>query len=319
MAIFVATFALSLVLGWFLPDGLNQLAGLTGQDRVPDTSLTRFFCFALLFLIAAAIEVLVWLRAQANDAVERIETTVARGLADGAAEAAQSAVLRALLPTSSSPENASMAARQLNVFGALLASVPPQLFAGLSVLVEDGLNEVDARIGEATGPGLNVNIQRHVEITRRIAEHASTFTQINRRAFRVPGQWTQEWLDLVDELGSRGLSTEYIVLMPRDSLDSQSDEIDGMARYLGERGWALRCCELERVQDTLGGKLPTAANVDVYDGRIAKLQAPPQGEYRGGIQLEMRLVELSRDPELRSFVAAVRQFARAPRATKLTG
>jgi len=61
----------------------------------------------------------------------------------------------------------------------------------------------------------------------------------------------------------------------------------------------------------LGGKLPTPANVDVYDGRIAKLQAPPQGEYRGGIHLEMQIVELNRDPELRSFVAAVKQFGTA--------
>src|SRR5680860_544910 len=113
LLLFVATFALSVALGWFLPDGLNQLAGLTGQDPVPDTSLTRFFCFALLFLVAASTEVLVWLRVQANNAVDRIEATVAKGLSDGILDAAESTVLRALLPTFSSPENASMAAHQL--------------------------------------------------------------------------------------------------------------------------------------------------------------------------------------------------------------
>jgi hypothetical protein len=305
--------ALSLAAGWFLPDGLNALARALHQPEVPTNGLTRFFCFALLFVISSATELLLWTRQQTSETLGRVDGTIRDQLAASATAATENAVLRAVLPAAdATPEEASCSTALLKAFGSVLASVPSGLLVGYSVLIENGLANVDDDIHAAGTGGLRVNIRQHVEITRRLAQQASWFTQINRKAFHVPGEWTQEWLDLVDELGARTLSKEYIVLMPAAALSAQLDDIMGMREYLEQRRWTLKCCEVERVEDALGGALPTQANLDVYDGDIAKLQAPPSGEYRGGIELSMRLVELRRQPAIRSFVTAVRQFGQIP-------
>jgi hypothetical protein len=311
--IVAATFLLSLAAGWFLPDGLNELARLLGQPEVPVAALTRFFSFALLFAITGVTELLLWTRQQTTATIRKVDETIERQLAASAATATESAVLRAVLPLhDATPEEASCSTTLLKTFGSVLSSVPRGLLVGYSVLVEQGLANVDDDIHAVGSGGLKVNIRQHVEITRRLAQQASSFTQINRKAFDVPAQWTQEWLDLVDELGARTLSKEYIVLMTESDLRGRADEIRGMQAYLGQRRWTLKCCEVERAEDALGGALPTQANLDVYDGDIAKLQTPPSGEYRGGIELNMQLVELRRQPAIRSFVTAVRQFGQTP-------
>lgn len=307
-------FLLSLASGWFLPDGLNKLAKSLGQPTVPATALTRFFCFALLFVITAATELLLWTRQQTSETLRNVTETVERQLQASAAVATEGAVLRTVLPAlDATPEEASCSAALVKTFGSVLASIPRGLLIGYSVLIENGLANVDDDIHAVGAGGLRVNIRQHVEITRRLAHQASSFTQINRKAFDVPRQWTQEWLDLVDELGARTLSTEYIVLMPAAQLQAKRQEIARMRAYLEARSWTLRCCEVERIEDALGGALPTQANLDVYDGDIAKLQTPPSGEYRGGIELSMQLVELRRQPAIRSFVTAVQQFGQVPR------
>lgn len=310
------TFLLSLVIGWFLPDGLNKLAKALGQPEVPATALTRFFCFALLFVITAATELLLWMRQQTSEILGRVAESVEHQLQASAAIATEGAVLRAVLPTlDATPEEASCSAALVKTFGTVLGSIPRGLLIGYSVLIENGLANVDDDIHAVGTGGLRVNIRQHVEITRRLAHQASSFTQINRKAFDVPRQWTQEWLDLVDELGARTLTTEYIVLMTADELEAKAPEIQTMRAYLEARRWTLRCCQVERVEDALGGALPTQANLDVYDGDIAKLQTPPSGEYRGGIELNMQLVELRRQPAIRSFVTAVQQFGQVPHRT----
>jgi len=82
-----------------------------------------------------------------------------------------------------------------------------------------------------------------------------------------------------------------------------------MRTYLEERGWTLRTCDSHDVQESLGGVLPTEANVDVFDRRVAKLQQPPHGGYRGGIKLRLTIVDLDSSQELRRFVDRVLSIA----------
>jgi hypothetical protein len=310
LLVFSATFIASVAVGWFLPDGLNQLARLLDQPEVPTSALTRFFSFLLVFVISAGFESLVWVRRQTMVTAERVTEAVERGVVLGVVAAAESAVLRSAVPyAAGTPGDASIVGHLLKTFGTLLAAIPPGLLAGYSVMLENGLATLRNDVDAVASPGLKISIREHLEITRRLAREAKTFTQINRRAYLAPQQWTQEWLHLVDELGARDLATEYIVLMSAKDLAARTVEIESMREYLTEHRWMFKCCEIEQVRDALGGRIPTEANVDVYDSRVAKLQTPPEGRYRGGIELDMTLADLDHRPDLLSFVMAVRQFA----------
>lgn len=310
----LVAFLASLVLGWFLPNGLNQLAHLTGQKEVPTTPLVHFFSFAMAFFLTLGIELLLWTRRQTSATIQGVGEAVESGLAAGVSGAIRQAVVQSILPhRDGTAAQASRNAQLLSAYADVLSTIPPPMLDGYSVLVEGGLGRMESDLRAVAGVGLEVDIQRHVEITRRLTSDARSFLQINRKTFKVPDEWTQEWLDLVDELGARAsLSKQYIVLMGEADLDDRRHEIAEMAAYLEERGWQMSACSLEKVRDGLGSSVPTPANLDIYDGRFAKLQSPPQGRYRGGIRLEMTLVELERRPELRRFVNAVVQYAQRP-------
>jgi len=307
-------FLLALAFGWLLPSGLNAVAGGLGQPEVPETALVHFFCFAMAFFASGSVELLIWMRQRTTQALDDLDEVVRSGLEAGVPDAVSNAVLRTVLPnTSGSREGAEDNARLLFAYTNLLATVPPRLLSGYSVLVEDGVAQVEQDLRSVASTGLEVNIQRHVEITRRLTVRAHAFLQINRKAFDVPRQWTQEWLDLVDELGARDLNSEYIVLMSSEGLAGADLQLRSMADYLEARNWNFRCCAVEKVRDALGGLIPTEANLDIYDGEIAKLQSPPEGEYVGGVKLNLQLLELQRHPEIAHFIDVVRQHARSLR------
>jgi hypothetical protein len=307
-----AAFLLALALGWLLPNGLNVLARLFGQPEVPETALVHFFCFAMAFFASASVELLIWMRQRTTQALEDLDEVVRSGLEAGVPDAVSNAVLRTVLPnTSGSREGAEDNARLLFAYANLLATVPPRLLSGYSVLIEDGVAQVEHDLRSVASTGLEVNIQRHVEITRRLTARAHAFVQINRKAFDVPRQWTQEWLDLVEELGARDLNSEYIVLMTSEALAEADLQLRSMAKYLESRNWNFRCCAVEKVRDALGGLIPTEANLDIYDAEIAKLQSPPKGEYVGGVKLNLQLLELQRHPEVAHYIDVVRQYARS--------
>jgi hypothetical protein len=307
----LAAFLASLLLGWLLPNGLNEFSRLTGQEEIPTTPLVHFFCFAMAFFLTLGTELLLWSRRHTADAIESITRAVKEGLATGTAAAMKLAVVRSILPHhDADAAQTSRSIELLTAYADVLATIPQPMLNGYSVLVEDGLARMESDLRSVASTGLEVNIQRHVEITRRLTAEARSFLQINRKSFLVPDEWTQEWLDLVDELGARAkLEKHYTVLMGSEDLRRHRDEIAGMAAYLDQRGWQLSTCSLEKVSDGLGSSVPTMANLDVYDGRFAKLQSPPEGRYRGGVRLEMTLVELDRRPELRRFINAVVQYA----------
>ncbi len=313
LVIFIATAVVSLAAGWLLPDGLNELAKTLHQPKVPEDPLTKFLSALTVFLIAMSIDVLTWLRGQSLETTE----TIARAVEAGSARAAEQAVIRAVVPgAASTHDDVAAQATLIAEFATTLARVPPGLLRGYAVLMETALAQIadDLRAVSSPGKGIKADVQQHLEITRRLTRNGHSFVQVNRRAFRVPDEWTQEWIDLVDELGHRdGMTKEYIVLMPAAELEVAAVEIDGMRTYLRRRDWLLRCCEVERVRDALRGAIPTEANIDVYDGRFAKLQSPPPGgRYRGGIELDLGLVDLKSYAELNRFVTTIQRFAMAP-------
>lgn len=120
----------------------------------------------------------------------------------------------------------------------------------------------------------------------------------------MPGDWTTEWVHLVEELGKRKPAPEYIVLMRTAELEANADKIQGMAEHLSKAGWSFSCCELDRIEDILGDDLPRD-NIDVYGDVAAKLH-PPAATYRGRPKLNLQLVDLSQRDDLQRFISAVR-------------
>jgi hypothetical protein len=309
--LFAMTFFVGLLGGWFLPDGMNHVAVWFHQPKVTVTPLIRFFSQLLLFAALMALDLMVWLRAQSATTLQNIEPTVKNALALHSAEMSKGAVLRALLPqTGESEEEAAASARLLKQFAAVLGSVPAHMMVGYGVLIQKGIAEVSADLAKLATEGLEVDVEQHLQITRRFVGSNRPFAQIQRMAYDVDHDWTQEWLDLIDILGKRSARPEYIVLMPADDLSVNRGKIDGMAAHLSAREWSFRCCELERVQDSIGGDLPED-NLDVY-GEVAVKLHPPAPSYRRRPTFNLKLVDLSRDAELRRFVDAVRSFARVP-------
>jgi hypothetical protein len=313
LAVFGVTFVISIVVGWFLPDGLNELAGLVGEPKVAVSPLTRFFCLALLFLILAGIDFMLWLRGQARKTNLDITTSLSRGLADYGSEIAEGILIRSLLPyRARTPAQAADGARVMKIFGDLLGGIPPDLLPGYSVFVEDRLSRVADDLRDLANGRVRVNIEQHLQINRRFAAIAGSYTHINRRAYNAPDDWTEEWRSMVTEFGDGGFSPEYLVLMTEDDLTHNAEKIRRMYSYLHDCGWSLRCCALEQVKDTIGNEIPTDANVDVYSGVAAKLHWIPVAGYRGAAALDIRLVQLDAEPKLRGFVNVVRRFAWVP-------
>jgi hypothetical protein len=302
--------------GWFFIDGLNQIAELVGTSKVPSSGDIRAFSAIAMFMAGLALEVVLWSRATIRQALATGTENTERGLRDGVAKAVESAVLQSLWPVKAGPEHGALVTRLLSTFVDDIARIPSMLLPGYSVLIEAHLAETSAAIRVFESHGSKVSVSAHLEMTRRLSVSATSFLQINRRAFKAPGEWTKQWCAFVEEMGQRrDVKTEYIVLMPAAELNAHVREIKSMDRYLRGASWSLSVCDDEDVKDALGGSLSTMSNVDVYDTRVAKLQSPPgDGGYVGGIDLELRFVELIRDPDLARFIDATRQFARPARA-----
>lgn len=226
---------------------------------------------------------------------------------------AERALVRAILPqTAGSEEAAAESARLLRNFGTLLQSVPAHLLPGFGVLIRKGIDRTGRDLEAVANHGLNVDVEEHLQITRRLAGSNRGFLQIQRRAFNVPADWTQEWIDLVDEFGKRSPTPEYIVLMRATELEAARAKVHEMSEYLSTRGWSFKCCELDRVEEILGQGGPTD-NLDVY-GEIAVKLHPPADGYRNRPNFDLRLVDLAGQADLQRFIARVRSFARVPTA-----
>lgn len=319
IGIVVFTFLATFVAGLFLPDGANKVAGWFGKDQVPDSPLVRFLSFLVLLLVTVGIELVLWLRSQTRETLQDVSTIVERGIAVHGRDIAESAALRSLLPhQAATTEAAAEAGRLVKVFGDLLADMPPDLVAGYSIVLHDLLADVAAELETVGSSGFEVDVGRHLDIARALAAGASSFTQINRRAYDVSREWTEVWRGLVVEFGARrwpAARPEYIVLMAADELASNEAKIRGMHAYFEDAGWSMRCCELEAVKDTFAGRLPTDADaIDIYSDVAAKLLWLPAGTgFSGAIQVRIQLARLVVQTRLREFVREVQRSAQPPR------
>jgi hypothetical protein len=300
--------AVGAVGGWFLPRGLNLLGG----KPIPDDPLVRFLAAAVLFGLSTAVSVMLWAHSRAELTAAELDRTLRDGLHEQGREIMESAVFRALLPQAANTQReAAILGEMVRRYGQLVAEIPKGLLSAYFVLVEAELAELTEEVRAiSSSAGKPVTIRQHLQITRRLVEDHGSFLQINRRAFNAPEEWTHEWLGLVHDLGAAGISPEYVVLMRQGDLDNAAAALASMDAYLPAHGWRFRYCSTEEVEESLGGRLPTVWNVDVYGGRIAKLQRPPEGKYRGGIQLDLRLVMLEEAQELRTFIQAVLDAAK---------
>lgn len=314
----------SFVAGWFLPDGLNWLVDRLGEEQFEVSPLIRFFSFLISFVIVSSVELLLWTRrelASGLDAIRSevqgavaaaIPTAVGRGLSESAVLNAQGAVLAALVPVlTRTPADGPLVAGHISRFSAVLQQVPEGLLHGYSVIVDRELTALETRVSGVANHGHPVDIVDHVEMTRQLAQRSRTFTQINRRAFQVPEEWTAEWIRLVAELGQRPeLARTYIVLISEAQITVQSGLLARMDAYLRNHNWDFKVCAEETIQDSLGGTLPTDQNIDAFDGGIVKLQAVPSGRYRGGIMLTLTLTRLGPNSSLQRFIRSVVDNAR---------
>jgi hypothetical protein len=318
LGVFALTFVVSVVGGWFLPDGLNEVAELTHQAKVPTTALVRFFSLALLFSTLATIDLIVWSRSQARKAAANIDGAIRGGLASYGAEVAESAVLQSLLPyKAATKEQASYGAGIIKLLGDVLAAVPHELLPGYSVYIEDCMSRVGDQVRTLGNSRVGVNIEQHLAINRRMAHSEKGYTHLNRRVFNAPNDWTEDWRNMVAEFGAAAFTPEYIVVMEKASLERHADKVRSMYAFLGTHAWLFRCCELEQVLDTIGEELPTDANVDVFGASAAKLHWIPAAGYRGAATIDIRLVRLLSEPALQSYINTVRRFAWTP--DKATG
>lgn len=318
LAVFALTFVVSVVGGWFLPDGLNEVARLAHQSKVPTTGLVHFFSLALLFSMLATIDLIIWSRSQARKTAADIDGAIRGGLASYSAEVAESAVLQSLLPyKAATKEQASYGARIVKLLGDVLVAVPHELLPGYSVYIEDCMSRVGDQVRILGNSRVGVNIEQHLAINRRMAHSESGYTHLNRRVFNAPNDWTEDWRNMVAEFGAAAFTPEYIVVMEKASLEQHADKVRSMYTFLNEHAWLFRCCELEQVLDTIGEELPTDANVDVFGASAAKLHWIPTAGYRGAATIDIRLVRLLSEPVLQSYVNTVRRFAWTP--DKATG
>jgi hypothetical protein len=313
---FSLTFLVSVVGGWFLPDGLNELAVALGEEPLPTTPLVRFFSIALLFVLLAALELILWAREQTLLTNEQIDSALRSGLSSYGADLAENAVLQSLLPyRATSVDQAAYGARAVKLLGDVLVDVPPELLPGYSVVLEDRMSGVGDEV-RALGSGrVSVNIAQHLQMNRRLAHSEKSYTHINRRVFNAPADWTEDWRNMVQEFGAAAFKPEYIVVLPQSELELATDKIRSMLRYLNDSAWEFRCCALEEVHDTVGKENDIDANVDVFSGRAAKLHWTPDAGYRHAATIDIRLVKLSTDQSVGNYVDTVRRFAWIPELT----
>jgi hypothetical protein len=194
-------------------------------------------------------------------------------------------------------------------YGAAVNTVPTYLLPAYSVILERSASQVADRLRELAGKGVEVDLFDHLETTRRLIGRSQSYIQIQRKAFLVPDEWTVEWMRLVDEIARGGTKCQYIVLMTKPAMQSELVKLRSMCAYLTKRKFIFALCDEYAVLDALGGKMPTKGNVEVFDDTVVKLQSVPDGQYQGGITLNMVLNDLREREDLRRFVAAVTRLA----------
>jgi hypothetical protein len=279
------------LIGWFLPDGLNQLAHLLHQSPFSVSPIDRFLSALVVFLFSTSVELIIAVREAARSIQDTLPTRVQDVL--------DSSVLKLFLENiAHNPQSATSIQRVANAAISPLTQGSIQVFEPRAVIIERALANAAQDIRLLSSSGLEVDIYDNNEITLRLANSSHFYRQIQRKAYQVPEEWTQTWMRFVDELGVKGITCEYIVLMERKSLIADRKKLDSMAKYLSAHRWEFLYCNLQDVLDSFGGALPTNWNLEVFDQKLVKIQETPAGYYHGGIRLKVALHSMDERPEL---------------------
>jgi hypothetical protein len=293
----------SAVLGWLLPDGLNRLAVILQQPPLTVTPIDRLLSAMVVFVFATSLQLIITTREGMRAMQHELPVSIQKVL--------DSSVLRLFLDNiAQSPHGVVSMERIATAAVSPLAQGHIGLLDARAVIVERALTNATQDIRLLGGAGLEVDIFDNNEITLRLASDCHSYRQIQRKAYQVPGEWTQTWMRFVAELGAKAVSCEYIVLMDRASFVSDRKKLDSMNQYLSEHHWDFYYCDLQDVLDSFGGVLPTEWNLEVFDLRIVKLQETLAGFYHGGVRLRVALYGLDERAELRRLDAAVTRNAK---------
>ncbi|WP_336215018.1 hypothetical protein [Nonomuraea sp. LPB2021202275-12-8] len=303
--------ASSMSIGWLIPDGLSLAAQLLGQPPLVVTPVVRLLSAMVTFMFAVSLQLMLFMRSQIRALQAGIPETVATALGQATGPALDSSLLRVLL------DNLNGSQASLPGTYALLRSVTGVLTRGhvhlrdaYAMVIERALTGAEREIEKLESGGLEADILDHLEVTQRLCEGAQTYLQIQRRAFMVPEEWTQEWMRFLTSLPARGATCEYIVLLDRTTLIQERARLESMNRYLTRSGWSFKYCDLRDVSDSFGGVLPTEWNTEVIDERVIKLHEMPRGQYHGGARLRMLVYVFGQKADMQRYIQCVRRSAR---------
>ena len=293
-----------------MPDGVNSISQLFGQDIYPVTPLIRLFSFMFTFLFTVGIEMIIWLRIEIQTFKKEIPYLLTDKLLITTKQVVENSLLKMILKfLKDRPENVSTIYGIVEEFTEPISNLPSDLLDAYSVVIEAFVRRFNEDIKNLGQDGCNVNLREHLETTKWLAAKSRTYLQIQRKAFLVPDEWTNQWCQFLNWLQKRKIDCEYIVVMDRQSLINERNKLESMNLYLSQRGFIFKCCVLEDVQDSLGGTLPTDENIEVFDNKIVKLQAIPTGGYKGGVTIKMTLFDISQRDKIRRLVDCVNHFS----------
>jgi hypothetical protein len=260
----------------------------------------------VIFVFTASLQLLLFVRTEIQNLKAEIPVVIDRVLTEKTGPALDYSLLRILL---NSLDNDSRSLPQiqalLRALSVALSNSHPDLRGAHSLVLERAVVAASLQAEKLGTDGLEADILDHLEVTRRLSEDAKAYVQIQRRAFRVPGEWTQEWMRLARQLSDKNIPCTYILLMQRSDLTRERDRVESMSRFLSRLGWHFDFCDLGDVLDAFGGKLPTECNIEIIDNRIVKLHEIPTGRYQGGVQLKMFLFPLDRRTPLGRYVTYI--------------
>jgi hypothetical protein len=294
---------MSSILGWLLPDGLNYVAHILQQKSLAVTPVERFLSALVIFLFVTTIQLIITTRETANSILEELPMNIQKLL--------DKSVLSIFLDRiAQSPQGIESMERIVAAAMSPLSYGNIALIDARAVIIERALASATQDIQLISNTGLDVDIFDNNEITMRLASRCYSYKQIQRKAYQVPGEWTQTWMRFVAELGAKQVSCEYVVLIDRQTAVDNRKKLDSMQKYLCAHNWTFYYCDLKDVLDSLGGVLPTDWNLEVFDRQIIKIQETPAGFYHGGIRLKVALYGLDERAEMRRMAEAVAKHSR---------
>lgn len=306
LGVSILLFCLSAVLSLFLPNGFNWLMALFGENPVVITPTIRLYWFLFIFLFLRGVETTFWARSEFTRLFAKFSNSFDESITRKLDDLLSRSLLRFFWPSvGTNSEQFLLLSNRFHTLMSPLVSIHASLLPAYSVLIERRIQEFENQISRISTTGCTADIATHIAISRRLTADASAYLQIQRRAFRAPEEWTQEWCEFVTDLSRQRISCQYIVLADRTLLVAERERLCSMEKYLRERRFVFGFCDAKHVEDSLGGTLPTDDVVEVFDNNAVKLAALPEGKYRGGIHLNLILTRLAQRDDLRKMVECV--------------